>query len=86
MSSAEQYAAWSALSTALNKTGRPIYLDFCPHAIADGVGTETPKGSLMYAPPADWTLAQRRGLANSLLVEYVVARLTVCSFTLRGFR
>ena len=24
----------------------------------------------MYAPPKDWTLAQRRALANSLLVEY----------------
>ena len=24
----------------------------------------------MYAPPADWTLAQRRSLSNSLLVEY----------------
>lgn len=24
----------------------------------------------MYAPPKDWTLAQRHALANSLLVEY----------------
>mmetsp|Transcript_10621 Transcript_10621/g.34070 ORF Transcript_10621/g.34070 Transcript_10621/m.34070 type:complete len:467 (+) Transcript_10621:3-1403(+) len=68
--SAGQYAHWSALSTALNKTGRPIYLDLCPHAIADGVGTEVPKGKLMYAPPKEWTLSQRRALANSLLVEY----------------
>ena len=29
-----------------------------------------PKGKLMYAPPKDWTLAQRRALSNSLLVEY----------------
>ena len=70
VNSSEQYAAWHALSTALNKTGRPIYLDFCPHAIADGVGTEVPVGKLMYAPPKDWTLEQRKVLANSLLVEY----------------
>jgi alpha-galactosidase len=68
--SAKQYAHWSALSVAINKTGRPIYLDFCPHAIADGVGTEVPKGKLMYAPPKDWSLAQRRALSNSLLVEF----------------
>ena len=49
--------------------GRPIYLDFCPHAIGDGTGTEA-KGKLMYAPPKDWTLAQRKAVANSLLVEY----------------
>ena len=24
----------------------------------------------MYAPPKDWSLAQRRALGNSLLVEY----------------
>lgn len=24
----------------------------------------------MYAPPKDWTLAQRKAVANSLLVEY----------------
>jgi len=69
VNSSEQYAAWSALSAALNRTGRPIYLDFCPHAIADGQGTES-KGKLMYAPPNDWTLAQRRAIANQLLVEY----------------
>eukprot|EP00316_Scyphosphaera_apsteinii_P008274 CAMPEP_0119341642 /NCGR_PEP_ID=MMETSP1333-20130426/102897_1 /TAXON_ID=418940 /ORGANISM="Scyphosphaera apsteinii, Strain RCC1455" /LENGTH=468 /DNA_ID=CAMNT_0007353669 /DNA_START=59 /DNA_END=1466 /DNA_ORIENTATION=- len=70
VNSTEQYAAWAALTRALNKTGRPIYLDFCPHAIADGIGTEVPKGKLMYAPPKDWTLPQRRALSNSLLVEY----------------
>ena len=70
MDSTEQYAHWLALSTAINRTGRPIYLDFCPHAIGDGLGTET-KGKLMYAPPKDWSLEQRRALANSLLVEYV---------------
>ena len=58
------------LGLTLVDSGRPIYLDLCPHAIADGVGTETPKGKLMYAPPADWSLAQRRALSNSLLVEY----------------
>lgn len=65
-----QYAHWHALTTALNSTGRPIYLDYCPHAIADGIGTEQPKGKLMYAPPKDWTLSQRKALSNSLLVEY----------------
>ena len=68
--STAQYAHWHALTAALNATGRPIYLDYCPHAIADGIGTEQPKGKLMYAPPTDWTLEQRRALSNSLLVEY----------------
>ena len=27
-------------------------------------------GKLMYAPPKDWTVSQRRALSNSLLVEY----------------
>jgi len=69
VSSAEQYSHWSALTAALNRTGRPIYLDYCPHAIADGHGTEAPAGKLMYAPPKDWSLEQRRALANQLLVE-----------------
>ena len=59
---AAQYAHWSALSTAVNKTGRPIYLDFCPHAIADGVGTEVPKGKLMCTPPRLRTVAVGLGL------------------------
>ena len=69
INSTEQYAAWLSLSMALNQTGRPIYLDICPHAIGNGVGTEK-KGKLMYAPPKDWSLAQRKAIGNSLLVEY----------------
>ena len=65
-----QLGYWAALSQAVNRTGRPIYLDFCPHAVADGVGTEVPKGKLLYSPPKEWSLAQRRALSNSLLVEY----------------
>ena len=68
--SSAQYSHWLALTTALNRTGRPIYLDYCPHAIANGEGTEVPRGKLIYAPPADWSLSQRRALANSLLVEF----------------
>ena len=29
-----------------------------------------PKGKLLYSPPKEWSLAQRRALSNSLLVEY----------------
>ena len=37
MSSSQVYAIFR---DAVNKTGRPIYLDIRPHAIADGIGTE----------------------------------------------
>ena len=33
------------------------------------MGTET-KGKVMYVPPKDWTLAQRKAVSNSMLVEY----------------
>ena len=33
-------------------------------------GPDRAEGKLMYAPPKDWSLAQRRALSNSLLVEY----------------
>ena len=65
-----QLAAWSALRDALNATGRPIYYSICPHALASGVGTNVPKDHLNYAPPAEWSEADRHGLANSILVEY----------------
>ena len=49
VASAEQYAHWAALTAAVNRTGRRVYLDYCPHAIGTGKGTET-KGKLMHAP------------------------------------
>jgi alpha-galactosidase len=64
-----QYAAWAALRDALNRTGRPIYFSICPHAASDRKGTGAPF-NLIYAPPLAWNKAQRRDLANSLLVEY----------------
>jgi alpha-galactosidase len=67
---AQQYAQWAALWDAFNKTGRPIYLSICPHAVASGAGTEVPKDAIIYAPPAEWTRDDRHRLANSLLVEY----------------
>lgn len=67
---AQQFEHWSALRDAVNKTGRPIYLSICPHAVASGAGTEVPKDAVIYAPPPEWTRAERHNLANSLLVEY----------------
>jgi hypothetical protein len=67
---AQQSDHWSALRDALNKTGRPIFLSICPHAVASGAGTEVPRGAVIYAPPPEWTREERHQLANSLLVEY----------------
>ena len=53
---------------------RPIYFSICPHVPtpAAGAGREfSGSGQLAYAPPADWSAAQRHALANSILVEYV---------------
>ena len=40
----KRYAAWLALSTALNATGTPIYTSICPHSRAPdaGVGVRFP--------------------------------------------
>jgi len=67
-----QYDAWMALGLALNATGRPIYYSICPHrpvAASDGLPPEW-TGGLAYAPPPEWSAAQRKQLANSILVEY----------------
>ena len=66
--------AYEFMGDALNKTGRQIYFSICPHTKAADYGTSRPffgkKDFLIYAPPAEWTAAQRHALANSLLVEY----------------
>jgi alpha-galactosidase len=67
-----QYDAWMALGRALNATGRPIYYSICPHrpiGAADGLPQEW-VGDVAYAPPPEWTAAERHALANSILVEY----------------
>jgi hypothetical protein len=54
--------------------GRPIYYSICPHAPTPALGAAKEfagKGQLSYAPPVQWSAAQRHALANSILVEYV---------------
>lgn len=66
-----QLEAWEALRGALNETGRPIYFSICPHAVAPSTGPAKPyNGGSVYAPPMEWTAAERRRVANSLLVEF----------------
>lgn len=68
---APQYAGFAALRDALNRTGKAIYYSICPHAVCPGRGPGRPyHGASVYAPPAEWSVAQRHALANSLLVEY----------------
>ena len=66
-----QLEAWEALRDALNETGRPIYFSICPHAVAPSTGPAKPyNGGSVYAPPLQWTAAERKHVANSLLVEF----------------
>lgn len=65
---------WQGLRDALNKTGHPIYYSICPHGKVPAVGPSVPwykngtgRG---YTPPLSWTADERKGVANSLLVEY----------------
>ena len=68
-----QLKNWQDLRDALNRTGKAIYYSICPHSIVPPTGTSEPwykNGSgLVYAPPLSWTAADRKGVANSLLVE-----------------
>ena len=73
---APQYAAWSALGEALNKSGRSIYYSICPHTNASSRGTAQNYSfdlfkNPIYAPPTSWTADERHKLANSILVEYM---------------
>ena len=71
---AKQLANWrslrDAIGTASNDT---IYLSICPHGTTPATGTAAPwykNGTgLVYAPPPEWTTDERRGLANSILVQ-----------------
>ena len=66
-----QYTSWSALRDALNATGRPIYYSICPHTPAPANGpAKLYHGASVHSPPAAWTGADFRALANSILVEF----------------
>ena len=74
-----QYEAWQKLGDALNATGRPIFFSMCPHAPAtEPMAWDPPppqgRAAVMYAPPPQWSKAQRHALGgsngNSLMVEY----------------
>ena len=72
---ASQLLHWGELRDALNATGHRILYSICPHTTVPETGPSAPwwrNGTgLVYAPPLTWTALQRKGLANSLLVEYV---------------
>ena len=74
-----QLKHWGEFRDALNSTGHPIYYSICPHSVVphpDGPGAwwwvkgDNGTRPNTYAPPTTWTAPQRRGLANSLLVEF----------------
>jgi hypothetical protein len=69
-----QLQHWQMLRDALNATGRPIYYSICPHGHVPASGPSAPwykNGTgYVYAPPLSWTADERKGVANSLLVEY----------------
>lgn len=64
---------WGALAAALNRTGRPIFYSICTKTAvaANATGADTPyRGQVIYAPPPEWTAAQKANVSNSWLVEY----------------
>eukprot|EP00039_Didymoeca_costata_P021231 m.343847 g.343847 ORF g.343847 m.343847 type:complete len:477 (+) comp23440_c0_seq1:178-1608(+) len=76
---ASQLKHWGQLRDALNASGHHIYYSICPHSIVPHSGgpggwwwTNAANGTRpnTYAPPIQWTAEQRKGLANSLLVEF----------------
>jgi hypothetical protein len=71
---ASQLLHWGELRDALNATGHRVLYSICPHSTVPRTGPSAPwwhNGTgLVYAPPLSWTAEQRKGLANSLLVEY----------------
>jgi len=71
---ASQLLHWGQFRDALNATGHRIWYSICPHSHVPSTGPSAwwYKGGkgYVYAPPLSWTAADRRGLANSLLVEY----------------
>ena len=77
MDPALQLARWGELRDALNRTGRPIWYSICPHG-KPGADTGTVVDwyrngtGLCYSPPLSWTAEDRKGVANSILVEYVI--------------
>ena len=68
---------WRQLRDALNSTGRPIWLYTSPHSGTPGTpvaatGVSAPwHSSHPYAPPPDWDAETIRGLANSMMFQYV---------------
>jgi hypothetical protein len=56
---------WGQFRDAFNRTGKPVYLYFCPRSFVDSIGPPVYDG-----PPREWSGELRKGLANTLLTEY----------------
>ena len=73
-----QLKMWQELRDALNKTGRPIYTEFCPRSYG---GTLVPPNKTTQdcnpgercindGPPHEWDGPTRANLANAILTEF----------------
>eukprot|EP00947_MAST-08B_sp_MAST-8B-sp1_P004522 g4522.t1 len=68
----QQLGLWRSLRDALNATGVPAWLYFSPHTRVPASGVSAPWAAAHpYAPPPAWTREERRGLANSMMTQYV---------------
>lgn len=72
----EQLKLWQQFRDALNATGRPIWLYTSPHSggsmpvAAHGISAPW-HGAHPYSPPPEWSAQTVRGLANSMMFQYV---------------
>lgn len=73
----EQLDLWRAFGHAFNSTGRPMWLYTSPHS--GGAASKVPATGVSapwhdahpYAPPLKWSRDTIRGLANSMMFQYV---------------